>query len=245
MGKRNVLYTKSSTELVVQDNPKSPVAEKIRTLRTNIQFSAVDKKIKTILITSAAPGEGKSWTAANLAVAFAQSGSRVLLVDADLRKGRQHKIFRVKNGYGFSNFLFDYSDDKKVNDKDIEKKNPFTETSVHNLILMTSGSVPPNPSELLQSNRMSDFVADVKENFDIVIFDGAPINVVADSVILSRIVDTTVLVTAYKSTNIKHLNDAKKAIEKVGGKIAGVVLNKMEVDRGSKEYSTYYSYYNR
>lgn len=245
MTKRNI-KNKIISELVVNDNPKSPVSEKVRTLRTNIQFSSIDKEIKTILVTSASPGDGKSWISANLAIAFAQTGDRVLLIDSDLRKGRQHKIFKLKNTFGFSNFLFEYNKTSEVKEdgEQIKSINMFHDTIIKNLIVMTSGAIPPNPTELLESKSMLKFLEEIKNNFDIIIFDGPPVNVVADALILTRLVDTTVLVSAYKATQMKHLIDAKKAIQNVGGKIAGVVLNKMEILPGSKEYSNYYSYYN-
>lgn len=248
-------------ELIVQQDPKSPISEKLRTLRTNILFSAVDEEIKTILVTSPTPGDGKSWISANLAVAFAQTGAKVLLIDADLRKGRQHKVFEFDNTFGFSNYLLEYgkknnnfqnkSENSNENeferDMELEAKkraSKFRETKVPNLFVMTSGSVPPNPSELLGSKKMLKFLESVKKRFSVIIFDGPPVNVVTDSLILTRLIDTTVLVASVKGTQTKHLENAKKAIENVGGKIAGVVVNKFPVTNG-KQYKEYYEYYQR
>ena len=124
------------------------------------------------------------------------------------------------------------------------RSNKFKETSVKNLFVMTSGSVPPNPSELLSSNKMLKFIESIKKRFDIVIFDGPPVNIVTDSLILTRLVDTTVLVAAVKNTQMKQLENAKKSIENVGGKISGIVINKLPVTNG-KQYEEYYEYYEK
>ncbi|MDF2866063.1 MAG: capsular exopolysaccharide family protein [Clostridia bacterium] len=261
MGKSLRTKAKVVNELIVKEDPKSPISEKLRTLRTNILFSAVDEEIKTILITSPTPGDGKSWTSANLAVAFAQTGSKVLLIDGDLRKGRQHKIFGLSNEFGFSNYLLEYGKKKIINNyqtdeddseneiiSDVKVEKPvvtkFHETSVPNLTVMTAGSVPPNPSELLGSKKMLKFLESIKKRYSIIIFDGPPVNVVTDSLILTRLVDTTVLVASVKNTQVKHLITAKKTIENVGGKLAGVVVNKIPVTSG-KQYTEYYEYYQR
>lgn len=244
-------------ELIVKEDPKSPISEKLRTLRTNILFSSIDEEIQTILVTSPTPGDGKSWISANLATAFAQTGSKVLLIDGDLRKGRQHKIFELSNEFGFSNYLLKYGRKKLINDyEEIEddidndsknERNMFTtfnETCVPNLTVMTAGSVPSNPSELLGSKKMSKFMESIKKRYNIIIIDGPPVNVVTDSLILTRFVDTTVLVASVKKTQVKHLVTAKKTIENVGGKLAGIVVNRLPVTNG-KQYTEYYEYYQR
>lgn len=245
MRKRSV-NEQYSGELIVNDLPKDLVSEKIRTLRTNLQFSQVDGNLQTIVVTSASPGEGKSWMSANLAIAFAQAGSKTLIVDADLRKGRQNKVFKLKNTFGLSNLLVDNRRIESRNDNDTRSmSNPFNETKIENLYVITSGTIPPNPTELLESRKMFNFIEELKQQFDVIIFDCPPVNIVADSLILSRLTDTTVLVASYKHTQLKHLQDAKKAIQKVGGKIAGVVLNKMDVKSNKYDYSAYYSYYSK
>ena len=140
-------------ELVAYRNPKSPIAETFRTLRTNIQFMNTKKNLKSILITSTMPGEGKSWVSANLATTFAQAGKKVILIDADMRKGTQHKMFTVESRPGLSNYLLDVSDDGKIDIIQYVKR-----TGVENLYLITCGNVPPNPSELLASEGMIDMV---------------------------------------------------------------------------------------
>lgn len=230
-----------SLEIITYKSPKSLIAESFRTLRTNLQFTAGGKNVKTILITSAVAGEGKSWTASNLAVAFAQSGKRVLLIDADMRKGRQHKIFGISKNMGLSNYLSGvelYMMDDKVSEEDVLIK-MFHKTEVENLFVMSCGNTPPNPSELMQSEKMKTLIKDLKEVFDLVIFDGPPSGIITDGVILSSIVDSVVLVSTYRKTRTEDLKNTKKAIENVGGQISGVVLNKMPVDN-KKKYGYYY-----
>lgn len=223
-------------ELIAYTDPKSPVSEMFKTLRTNIQFMNSNKELKTLLVSSTLPGEGKSWTASNLAVTFAQAGKKVLLVDADMRKGRQFSIFGVAPTPGLSNYLSGVVDG---NIQDLELQDVIQETKVENLFIMTAGNVPPNPSELLISEKMIEFNKDVRKLFDITIFDGTPSLLVTDAPILSRIVDTTILVTAHNETKIDNVEKVKRAIENVGGKVAGVIVNKVPIS--AKKYeSTYY-----
>lgn len=218
-------------ELVLNHDPKSIISETIRTLRTNLQFASVDKKLRTILITSSVPGEGKSFIAANLAVAFAQSGSRVLLVDCDIRKGRQHYIFGCHNKAGLSNLLLE-----NVGEKYSEY---IQETKIKNLSVMFRGVTPPNPSELLGSEKNKELIRILKENYDIVIFDSAPINGgLTDSLIMGTLVDGVVIVSAHKETPISLLNNTKKSLENVNANILGVVLN-----RASSKSKKYYGHY--
>lgn len=230
-----------SLEIITYKSPKSLIAESFRTLRTNLQFTVGGKNVKTLLITSSMAGEGKSWTASNLAVAFAQSGKRVLLIDADMRKGRQHKIFGISKNMGLSNYLSGvelYMMDDNVSEEDVLIK-MFHKTDVENLFVMSCGSTPPNPSELMQSEKMKTLIKDLKEVFDIVIFDGPPSGIVTDGVILSSLVDSVVLVSSYRKTKTEDLKTTRKAIENVGGQISGVVLNRMPVDN-KKKYGYYY-----
>lgn len=228
---------KSNKELIVQKDPKSPVSEVFRTLRTNIQFMNANKKLKTLLITSTFPGEGKSWVASNLAVTFAQAGNKVILIDADMRKGRQYKIFDVLPRPGLSNYLSGM-DLEEGEDPDISKY--LQRTEVNNLLIMTAGNIPPNPSELLVSDQMNKLLKDLKSVCDIVVIDGTPCELVTDSVILSRIVDSTVIVTAHKETKKDNLEKIVRNIKNVGGNLAGVVINKMPVS--IKKYNENYYY---
>ena len=225
-------------ELIVHKDPKSPISETFRTLRTNIQFMNTGKKLKVIQVTSAFPGEGKSWVASNIAVTFAQAGKKVVLIDADMRKGRQYVIFGVAPKPGLSNYLSGVSE----NESEEEDLSGYIQaTEVENLFLIPAGNVPPNPSELLVSGQMANLIERLKGAFDIVIVDGTPCELVADSIILSRIVDTSVIVTSYKSTKKDALEIAVKNIRNVGGNIAGVVINK--IPSGGKKMEEKYYYY--
>ena len=229
---------KTKKELITQKDPKSPVSEVFRTLRTNIQFMSANKKLKTLLITSTFPGEGKSWVASNLAVTFAQADNKVILIDADMRKGRQYTIFGASPRPGLSNYLSGI-DTVDGQDPDITKY--LQKTEIENLLIMTAGNIPPNPSELLVSPQMNKLLEDLKEACDIIIIDGTPCELVTDAVILSRIVDSTVIVTAHKETKKDSLQRVIKNIQNVGGHLAGVVVNKMPVS--AKKYNERYYYY--
>jgi len=229
-------------DLVLEKMPKSPISESFKTLRTNLQFATANKEIKTIVLTSANPGDGKSSIASNLAISYAQLGKKVVLIDADMRKGVQNKIFGVEKKNGLSNYLSgvylkpnteDYDADAQKKDTTIINK-----TEIKNLFLITAGNVPPNPSELLTSPRMKKLIVTLKEKFDLIIIDAPPANVVTDAVVLSKIVDTVLLVCAYKETRREALAKLKKQFESVNAKIAGVVLNKMKATKDS-----YYNYY--
>ncbi len=226
-------------ELIAHRDPKSPVSEVFRTLRTNIQFMNTNNKLKTLLVTSTLPGEGKSWVTANLAVTFAQAGKKVILVDADMRKGRQYTIFEVSPRPGLSNYLsgFDINTGEEISDDLAEY---IQDTQVKNLYIMSAGNIPPNPSELLISTKMISLLDRLKELCDIVIIDGTPCELVTDAIILSRIVDSTVIVTAHKQTKKDDLQKIVTNIQNVGGKIAGVVLNKIPASVRKYEQSYYY-----
>ncbi len=225
-------------ELVTQQDPKSPISEIFRTLRTNIQFMNTKGKLKSILITSTLPGEGKSWTASNLSVTFAQAGKKVVLIDADMRKGRIYSIFGVSPKPGLSNYLSGVG----VEDGDTsgDLADYIQETDVENLYVIPAGNVPPNPSELLVSEQMLNLMEKLRDLFDIIIFDGTPSQLVTDSLILARIVDSTVIVTASKQTKKEDLRRVIKNIKNVGGRIAGVIVNKITIDAKKYEQSYYY-----
>ena len=233
---------KMKKELIAHRDPKSPISEVFRTLRTNIQFMNTSKKLKTLLITSTTPGEGKSWIASNLAVTFAQAGKRVILVDADMRKGRQYTIFGALPKPGLSNYLSGINeyDEEQESFEERDVAQYIQKTKIRNLCLMAAGNIPPNPSELLISPKMMKLLDDLKELSDIVIIDGTPCELVTDSVILSRIVDTTVIVTAYETTKKESLQRVITSIKNVKGNIAGVVFNKVPVS--SKKYNESYYY---
>ena len=224
-------------EVIAQKDPKSPISEVFRTLRTNIQFMNSSKKMKTLLITSTLPGEGKSYVSSNLAVTFAQAGKKVILIDADMRKGRLYSIFDILPRPGLSNYL------SNVDIEDGENKNIYKyiqQTEVENLGVISAGNIPPNPSELLISEQMSNLLEELKQICDLVIIDGTPCELVTDSVILSRIVDSTVIVAAAKQTKKDNLGRVIENIQNVGGKLAGVVLNKIPMS--AKKYGETYYY---
>ena len=222
-------------DLVVASSPKSIISEGFRTLRTNLQFSIVDSKLRTIAVVSSMQGEGKSFVSANLACAFAQAGEKVLLVDCDMRRGRLHKIFNISNHNGFSNLLIS---DIKNYDSYVQK------TEIKNLSVLPMGAVPPNPAELLASSKNEKLIELFKEDYDIIIYDCVPVTGLTDSLIMSKLVDKTVVVAASKMTPIELLQNTKKSLINVGANLAGVVFNRV-VTEGSiyanKYYGKYYS----
>ncbi|MBR4672279.1 MAG: polysaccharide biosynthesis tyrosine autokinase [Bacilli bacterium] len=227
-----VFKTKEECELIVDEKPNSPTAEGIRNLRTNLQFSSVDEDLKSVLITSSVPSDGKSYVSSNLAISFAQAGKKVLLIDCDLRKGRQHNLFNISGHKGLSNLLIG----------DISTYNDYiVKTDIKNLFLMSRGTVPPNPSELLNSKKNEKLMDILKNRFDIIILDGAPISGLSDSLILSKLVDETIIVSSINHTPKSELVNAKKALENVGAKLAGSVANQVVSKRG--QYGGYYYYY--
>ena len=226
-------------EIIVLENPKSPEAEMFRNLRTNIQFMNADSEKKVMLITSTIPGEGKSYVSANLATAFAQIDKKVLIIDTDMRKGRQYSLFNLRPRPGLSNFLSGVVDQDFIGEKE-NIENYIQKTDVENLYLIEAGSVPPNPSELLVSNKMETIIDNLIDKFDIIIFDAPPCLIVADALIVARLVDFNILVSAQNITKLEELNKAKIAIENVGGKVAGVILNKVQTTTKRYEDSYYY-----
>lgn len=208
--------------------------EEIKKIRTNLKFSFTNDDVNVICLTSSLPGEGKSLISANLALSFAQNGEKVLLVDCDLRKGRQRKLFNIPQDkeHGLSKLLINKNWES-------EYKDYIKTTNIDNLYVIPTGIYPPNPSELLSSERFINLLNKFKKDFSIIILDCPPVEGLSDALVVSRIADTTVLVAKYKSTPIKLLEKSKNALSKAG-KLAGVVLNQVE-----KEPNTYYyGYYN-
>lgn len=229
---------KENDELIIKNNPKSYIVECIKTTRTNILYA---KTKKTILFTSPKKGEGKSWIANNMAVAFAQANKRVILVDTDIRnQGNKNEIFDVEKGEGLSDFIKEITDNKLENLENAKKY--IKETKIPNLHILQNGTIPPNPAELISSNNMKNLLDLLKSMYDIILLDGTSCMVVSDSIALSSMVDSTILVAESKKTKINDLKKVKKSIEDVNGKILGVITNKTQ-RQGGKYYGKSYGYY--
>ena len=198
--------------------------------------------MNTLLIISTFLNEGKSWLTYNLAVTFSQAWKKVVLIDADMRKGRQYSIFGVSPRPGLSNYLsqVEIEEDETTSENIVDY---IQETPVENLYVISAGNVPPNPSELLVSAKMINLLEELKEMCDLVILDGTPCELVTDSIILSRLVDSTIVVTAHKATKKDALERMVKNIRNVGGKLAGVVVNKVPIS--SRRYGETYYYYGK
>ncbi|ADE68163.1 MULTISPECIES: CpsD/CapB family tyrosine-protein kinase [Priestia] len=214
--------------LLAHNSPKDPVAEQYRTIRTNIQFSGADEDIKSLVLTSSGPSEGKSTTAANLATVYAQQGLNVLLIDGDLRKPTAHYTFRLENHTGLTNVLTRQSSLGQA----------VQSTEVPNLYVLTSGPIPPNPSELLASKQMGEVLGEMTERFDMVIFDTPPILAVADAQILANQVDASLLIVSSSKTEKEAALKAKDLLTQAKSKLLGAVLNNRKMKEGN-----YYYYY--
>ncbi|WP_214792354.1 MULTISPECIES: CpsD/CapB family tyrosine-protein kinase [unclassified Exiguobacterium] len=228
---KHIKYDKTGRELITVHKPKSPISEQYRTIRTNLEFTAVDDDLQTMVITSASSGEGKSTTASNLSVVYAQQGKRVLLVDCDMRRPTAHFTFRLSNGIGLSTVLA-----KKTT---VEKATHSTQ--IENLDLIAAGPIPPNPSELLSSKMMDRVLEELRANYDIIILDAPPMMQVADTRLLARKVDGVVLVVGCDKSDRQMVVKAKEQLTLAEAHILGVVLNKRE-PQGSDDYYYYYAY---
>ena len=222
-------------DLIITRNPKSLFAESIRGIRTNLSFSSLDKEIKIIINTSPEAADGKSFVTANLALAYAQENKKVLLIDADLRRGKQHEIFSVMNltGGGYSNMMLNYKEGMEI-EKYIQ------DTSYENLDILTTGPMPPNPVELLGSENNKKLLEKLKRRYDLIIMDCAPIIGLSDSLIIATLADINLITVSAKKTKMENLEKVKKTFEQNNLKINGVILNKAEV-QGNSYYSYYYS----
>lgn len=215
-------------KLICLYDPKSPIAEAYRTLRTNIQFASVNKEIKTLMVTSAGPGEGKTTTITNLAVAIAQAGKKVLLIDGDLRKPAVHKAFGLSNRTGLTNIL--------SNQATVESA--VQKLSEIELDIITAGPIPPNPAEFLGSRPMQQLLILVKDQYDMILIDTPPILPVTDGQVLSSYMDGVLLVLNAGKVARDHVIKAKALLDHVGANIIGTVLNNKKIDKDS-----YYNYY--
>jgi capsular exopolysaccharide synthesis family protein len=212
--------------LVTIADPRSPVSEAYRTLRTNIQFSSLDRPVRTLLVTSTSAAEGKSTTIANLAVTFASAGNEVVLVDSDLRRPSLDRIFGLNNGQGLTSIMLDDSDPALV----------LQPTQVERLRVLTSGPLPPNPSELLGSQRLDRILKTLSESVDLVLLDCPPIIAVTDAAVLARKVDAVLLVVNAGKTRREHAARARQLLDKVNANVLGVVLNNAQTDTSLYQY---------
>jgi capsular exopolysaccharide synthesis family protein len=216
----------SASPLIALRDPRAPASEAFRTLRTNIQFSSLDKPLHSLLVTSTVPDEGKSTTLANLAVTMAQAEQRVILVDCDLRRPSLHTLFDCSNDVGLTSMILSQDDEL-----------PLQETGVPGLSLLPSGPLPPRPADILGSKRMESVIARLRSQADIVLFDTPPVIAVTDAAVLATKVDGVLLVFQANKTSRDRARRARQMLEKVKANIVGVVLNNAEIEQG-------YGYYN-
>lgn len=226
--KRKKQIGSNSRQLITKRNPRSPISEQYRTIRTNIEYTAIEGDITSIVVTSSGPGEGKSTTVSNLAVVFAQQGKRVLLIDADLRKPTVHYTFQTSNTFGLTNIL--------TKQRSLAETVQMTDES--NLFILTSGPIPPNPAEILGSKAMGDLLVEISEKYDLVLIDSPPVLAVTDAQILANKCSATILVVNSGGTEVEAAVKAKELLTNSKAKLLGVVLNQKK----AKE-SQYYYYY--
>lgn len=217
--------TNAATQLVALRDPRSPAAEAYRALRTNIQFSSLDRKLRTLLVTSTAPDEGKTTTIANLAVTMAQAEQRVILVDCDLRRPSLHKLFGVPNEQGLTTLMLQEGG-----------RIPAQPTEVPGLLVLTSGPPPPRPADVLGSRRMEAVIDYLRQHADVVLFDTPPVTAVTDAAVLATKVDGVLLVFRAGTTKRDRARESRRLLDKVNANIVGVVLTDL---KGEESY-TYY-----
>ncbi len=217
-------------EIITHAEPKSTIAEAFRTIRTNLLFSSPDLEKKVLLITSVLPLEGKTLLASNLAITFATMGKNVLLIDADLRRPRIHTVFDLEKGKGLSALL-------------TGGESTIKNTDIPGLKIITSGALPPNPAELLNSKKMKEMIERAREQYDVIVIDSPPILSVTDPAILSTLVDGVVVVVKASSTPRPAIKKGIKQLSEVGGKVLGCVLNDVNFEKESYYYSNYRYYY--
>jgi capsular exopolysaccharide synthesis family protein len=221
--------------LVTDVNPRSPISEAYRIARTNVDFSMVDEQLTTLMVTSAGPGEGKTTTVANLAITYAQTGKKVVVIDADMRKPTMHHCFSLSNRIGLSNILT----------SQLKLDEGIKETHIPGLFVIPSGTIPPNPSEILGSKRMEVLLGELKSKFDLILFDTPPSLVVADAQITASLCDGVILVIDSGKVKRDHAMKMKMSFELVNAKILGTILNNKDRNDAESYYYYYYYYGNR
>lgn len=225
---KNKNTIRSKRHLIAKKDPKSPITEQYRTIRTNIQYASVDQAIRSIVVTSSGPMEGKSTTTANLAVVFAQQGKKTLLIDADMRKPTVHYTFQLPNTFGLTSVLT----------KQVELVDAIHMTDVENLFVLTSGPIPPNPAELLASVSMEYLLKEAYNLYDFILFDTPPVLAVTDAQVLANLADGSILVTSSGTTDRDGAIKAKELLSNANAKLLGAVLNNKKADK-----NTHYYYY--
>jgi capsular exopolysaccharide synthesis family protein len=220
---------------IAQVEPRSPVAEAFRSIRTNLRYASVDRTITRILVTSPMPGDGKTTIAVNLAISLAQSGSHVTIMDADMRRPSLHRALSIKNRVGLSTLFVQ---------RTLHIEGSIQSTKIPNLTMVSSGEIPPNPSELLGSIKMQEIIDSIQKQTEVLVIDTPPIMSVTDAVVLSPLVDGVVLVVRPGATKMDALKHAIEQLRRVNANIIGVVLNDIQIQRTRyRYYRSYYSYY--
>jgi capsular exopolysaccharide synthesis family protein len=214
-------------DLVTVAEPRSAISEAYRTLRTNLDFASLDRTLKTLVVTSAGIGEGKSTTLANLAVVSAQAGRKVVLVDADLRRPTLHQVFGLSNETGLTTVMMD---------EEALSSPPLQETGVEGLSLLTSGPLPPNPADLMGSRRMEEVIAALAEGADQIFFDTPPVVAVTDAAVLATKVDGVLLVISAGKTRREHARTAVHRLEQINARVVGTVLTNVQMGAGFTGY---------
>lgn len=206
----------NDSSLIVSMNPKSPISEVYRILRTKIHYASKDQELKTLMITSTQTGEGKTTTISNLAVTYAQEGKKVLLIDADMRKPSLHRVFSLPNYQGLSTLLTGHT---SIEDS-------IQETIVNHLSLLPSGPIPANPAELMDTVVMQELLEQLKPQYDVILLDTPSVLSVSDSVIVSALCDGVVMIVASGKVRKEHLKKAKEQLDHVNARMIGIVVNK-------------------
>lgn len=227
---------KYGVALIMKNDPKSGIAEQYRTVRTNLQFSFLDPNYKVLAIMSALPSEGKSTVSANLAVSFAEDNKKVLLIDVDLRRPTVHRTFKVSNRYGISNVISSSSNTVNISEM-------IDNTEIDNLDVLTSGPIPPNPAELLGSERLSQLLDFLKEKYDLIILDAPPIDTVTDGQIVASHADGVALVIPQGIATKDAVERAVRLLKRVNANILGAIMNRFNSQDAGGYYGDYYGRY--
>lgn len=216
-------------QLITLHEPKSVISEKFRGIKSNLLFSSADETIKGIVVTAEKPSAGKSTIASNLAITYAQAGYKTLIIDGDMRKPTLHYIFNKMNNHGLSSTIIN----------NIKLEDSIEETEIENLDILTSGPIPPNPSELIGSSNFNEIISTLKDRYNFIVLDTPPVNTVTDAQIYSKYITHSILVIDAEKNNRTEITKAKSLLDRVDSKILGVVLNRTPKDKSS----SYYAYY--